>query len=101
MQYTGASFAQPFVAVFRALLPHQTRERLPAPDETFPGAGHHLDTHCVDAVERRMFKALGDGESTINDLMARLPDDSRVSFALGLVTLLAMIALVLAQGGGP
>jgi hydrogenase-4 component B len=100
MQYTGASFSAPFVEVTGPLLPHLTRARLPGRDDLFPGPGHHLNTHCVDAVERRLFRTLGEGEATANELMARLPEDARASFALGLVTLVAIVALVLSTAGG-
>ncbi len=97
MQYTGSSFSAQFRAFFGHLLPLVTREKLPA--GPFPGPGE-LKTHCVDAIERRMFKVLGAGDATIKGVMARLSEDSRVSFAVGLVVVVAVVGAI-AAGAKP
>jgi len=91
MQYTGSSFSQSMAAVFSDLLKFITREDLPR--GVFPKDGTY-ETHCVDAVERTMFKALADGESVMNKAMSLVPEGSRSSFAFGLVGLLILVALI-------
>lgn len=84
MQYTGASFSLFFGSLFEAVLPRLRRQELPR--GYFPASGH-LSTHQVDAVERRIFQVLGDGEATIQRLTKRSPDVPRYAFAAGLVAL--------------
>ncbi len=84
MQYTGASFSLSFGSLFEPVLPRLRRQQLPA--GYFPADGH-LATHQVDAVERRIFQVLGDGESTIHRLTRQSPDVPRFAFAAGLVAL--------------
>jgi hydrogenase-4 component B len=91
MQYSGSSFSAPMVAVFRDLLKFLTREDLP--QGVFPKDGHY-DTHCVDGVEQTMFKLLGNGEQVVGNVMRRLPEDTRFSFAIGLAGLLILVSLV-------
>ena len=92
MQYSGTSFSSQFAALFKAILPQLRREKLP--DGYFPKDGH-LATHHVDAVERRMFQMLGDGESLVTRLISRISDQPRFGFAIGLVTLAAIVGLIL------
>jgi hydrogenase-4 component B len=98
MQYTGTSFSSQFTGLFETVLRHLRRERLPA--GPFPGPGDHLNTHCVDAVEQRMFEAMGEGDRLVKRLARRIPVEPRVSLATGLVVLVALVALVLSLGGG-
>ncbi len=91
MQYTGSSFSAPMVVVFRELLKFITREDLPK--EVFPKNGSY-ETHCVDSVERNMFDLLNNSETISQRLLARLPEDSKFSFGLGLLALIALAAFV-------
>lgn len=95
MQYSGTSFSSPFASLFRSFLPQLRRERLP--EDAFPPAGGHVNTHCVDAVERRMFEVLGEGEALASKLVTRLSERPQFAFALGLVALAAMAALALME----
>jgi hydrogenase-4 component B len=95
MQYTASSFSAQFVRLFEALLPQLRRERLPR--EVFPSEATHVATHCVDAVERRMFEVLGRGDDLIGHASERIPEEPRFAFAGGLLALL--IALGLLVGG--
>lgn len=92
MQYTGSSFSVPMVMVFRDLLRFITREDLPK--GVFPKDGSY-ETHCVDSVERRMFNLLDSGETVAQKILARLPEDSRFSFAFGLLALIGLAAFVI------
>jgi len=95
MQYTGASFASQFGNVFEGLLVFLRRLKLPR--GPFPERGH-ISTHCVDGVENRMFQVLGTATDTVTRLAGRLPEDTPVSFAAGFVTLVVMVAFLLAGG---
>ncbi|MGK5084019.1 proton-conducting transporter membrane subunit [Bdellovibrionota bacterium FG-1] len=92
MQYTGASFSSQFSGIYRIVLFFLRKEKLPK--TPFPESGH-LNTHCVDAVERRMFKVLGEGENMILNITRQLREDSHFSFSLGLAVLLILIGLVI------
>lgn len=91
MQYTGASFSAPLVTVFQDLLIFVTQEKLP--EGVFPEDGKY-QTHNIDAVENRVFEVLKEGESGVGWLMNRLPETSSFSFAVGLVSLVILISLV-------
>jgi hydrogenase-4 component B len=95
MQYTGSSFAAQFATLFRPALPVVTRERLPA--EVFPQHASHLSTHHVDAVERRMFEVLGQGEDFVQDTSARIPEQPRFAFAAGTLVLVIVAAVALGE----
>jgi len=90
MQYTGSSFSHPMVTVFRDILKYLTREDLPK--SVFPKDGHY-NTHCVDSVERSMFKLLGDGEEVVTQVMRHIPEGTRFSYWLGLAALVLLITL--------
>jgi len=90
MQYTGASFSLPFSALFEGVMPRLRRESLPV--GYFPADGH-LSTHQVDAVERRIFQILGDGEQAVHQLRAKSPDVPRYAFGAGLVVLALIVGL--------
>jgi len=98
MQYTGSSFAAQLTGLFDAFLPQLRRERLPT--AIFPAEHGHLHTHHVDAVERRMFEVLGEGEGYIAHASEKIPERSNFAFAAGLVVLLVIVALI-AGGGAP
>ena len=95
MQYTGSSFAQPFGAIFHAFLPQLRRERLP--EGPFPEKAGQLNTHSVDAVERRLFTVLGNGERLAIRLVARLSEQPRFAFGLGLIVLVALVGFATAS----
>ncbi len=100
MQYTGTSFSAQFTGLFDTVLRHLRRERLP--QGPFPERGDHLQTHCVDAVEQRMFEVMGDGDGMVVRLARRIPVEPRFSLAAGLVVLLVVVGLVVTgAGAGP
>lgn len=96
MQYTGASFSDPFVCVFKGMLKLLKRENLP--HELFPRSGY-LNTHFVDAVERRMFKMIGEAEQLFESIAVKIREESHVSFGLGLIVILGAMALLLMKNG--
>ncbi|MFO0940490.1 MAG: proton-conducting transporter membrane subunit [Pirellulales bacterium] len=91
MQYTGSSFSDPMVAVFKDLLRFITRQELP--EDVFPEKGSY-ETHCVDSVERKIFSLLDNGEQLAKTGMDRLPESSAFSFAIGLLALILLVSLV-------
>jgi len=93
MQYTGSSFSEHFARVFESFLPELRRERLPS--ELFPQHPGLLHTHHVDAVERRMFEVLGQGEDLIARASERVPEQPRLYFAAGFAALLLLGAWIL------
>jgi hydrogenase-4 component B len=92
MQYTGSSFSAELARVFLALLPVVRRERLPR--GVFPAERAHLGTHHVDAVERRIFEVLGQGEDMITSASGRIPEQPRFAFAAGLLALILAIGFI-------
>ena len=92
MQYTGASYSSQFAGLFEPVLVHLRRARLP--EGPFPERGAHLGTHCVDAVEQRMFQVMGEGDGFVKRVGRRIPVDPRFSFAAGLVVLVTIVGLV-------
>jgi hydrogenase-4 component B len=97
LQYTGASYSSQFAGIFEAVLVHLRRERLPR--GPFPEGGAHLGTHCVDAVEQRMFEVMGEGDGLVKRLGRRIPIDPRFSLAAGLVVLVTIVGLVVTGSG--
>ena len=97
MQYTGASFSAQLADIAFAVVPHLRRERLP--EGPFPEGRGRIETACVDAVERRMFEVLNEGDDTIADASRRIPVEPRFSLGAGLVVLIGMIGLLLASAG--
>ncbi len=93
MQYSASSFSAQFAAIFEGFLPSHRRTRLP--EEIFPQEPSHLATTHVDAVERRMFEVLGQGEEMISETSQRIPEQPRFAFAAGLVTLAILVGLIL------
>ena len=97
MQYTGSSFSSDFARRFRWLMVLLRRHK--APEGYFPQDAY-LVTHCVDAVERRLYAVIGQGDRSAEDLSRRLrEDDPRVVFAAGLVALVLIAGLVVLLGG--
>jgi hypothetical protein len=88
MQYTGSSFSAQFAALFPEVLVQLRREK--HPEGPFPEPGARLQTHSVDAVERRVFEALGEGESIASRVVARISEEPRFAFGLGLLVLCAL-----------
>jgi hypothetical protein len=68
-----------------------TREHLPT--VPFPQHAAQISTNHVDAVERRMFEVLGQGEQFVQDTSRRIPEQPRFAFAAGLIVLV-VVALV-------
>jgi hydrogenase-4 component B len=93
MQYSGTSFSSQFAQVFETALPQLRRGKLPT--AYFPQENGHLATHHVDAVERRMFEVLGDGEAMVQQVVSRVPEQPRYSFAAGLLMMVGMVGLLL------
>lgn len=96
MQYTASSFSAQLTRIFESFLPELRREQLPR--GIFPNEPGHLATHHVDAVERRMFEVLGQGEQMIAKTSERIPEQPRFAFAAGLIALVIVVGLLL--GGG-
>ena len=93
MQYTASSFSAQLAQVFVSFLPQLRRERLP--HEIFPTEPGHLATHNVDAVERRMFEVLGQGEQMITHASDRIPEEPRFAFAAGLLALVIAVGMLI------
>ena len=93
MQYSASSFSAQFARLFEAFLPQLRREHLP--HETFPAEPGHIGTHHVDAVERRMFEVLGQGEQMIQQTAGRIPEQPRFAFAGGLIALVIAVGLLI------
>ena len=93
MQYSASSFSAQLAQLFVALLPQLRRERLPR--EIFPTEPGTLGTHHVDAVERRMFEVLGQGEQMITGASDRMPQQPRFAFAAGLIALIIAIGMLI------
>jgi hydrogenase-4 component B len=98
MQYTGASFSSQFSEVFYAVLPRLRRERLP--EGPFPQGDGKLETHCPDAVERRMFEVIAEGDGIVKRLADRVPIEPRFSLGAGLAVIVAVVWLLLSGAWG-
>jgi hydrogenase-4 component B len=96
MQYTASSFSAQFTQLFEAFLPQLRRERLSR--EVFPAEPGHIGTHHVDAVERRMFEVLGQGEDMVTNAASRIPEQPRFAFAAGLLALVIAVGLLIGAG---
>jgi hydrogenase-4 component B len=96
MQYTASSFSAQFTQLFEAFLPQLRRERLSR--EIFPAEPGHIGTHHVDAVERRMFEVLGQGEDMVTHAAHRIPEQPRFAFAAGLLALVIAVGLLIGAG---
>ncbi len=96
MQYTGSGFSEQFSRVMEAFIPALRREQVPT--DLFPQRAGHVATHHADAVERRMFEALGQGEAYVTQASSHLSEQPRFAFAAGLVALFLIGALLLGSG---
>lgn len=97
MQFTGASFSADFSRHFRGVLTLVRRQK--APQGYFPTEAW-LVTGCADAVERRLFEVIRQGDATASALSQQLrEDDPRVAFAAALAALVVIAGLVLLAGG--
>lgn len=96
VQYTGSGFSEPFARVLEPFLPALRREQVPT--EVFPQRAGHLSTHHPDAVERRMFEALGQGEDYVTHASSFLSEQPRFAFAAGLAALLLLGVLLFGSG---
>ena len=98
MQYTGSSFSWDFARRFEGVLVMLRRQK--APEGYFPTDATLL-THCPDAVERRLFRVIAQGDKTAAQISSGMhEDDPRLSFAAVLVVL-ALIGAVVVLAGGP
>jgi hypothetical protein len=98
MQYTGTSFSSQFAGFFEAILLHLRRGT--GPVGAFPQKASRIDTHCVDVVEQRMLEVLGEGDEWVARTAARIPEEARFSFGLGLVVLVIIVGLTVSAAGG-
>lgn len=97
LQYTGSSFSKDFAHNYEGALVLLKRQK--APQGYFPDDAYVI-TDCVDAVERRLYNVIGQGDQSAG-LISRLmhEDDSRLGFALGLAAVVAIAALVVLSQG--
>ena len=97
MQYTGAAFWLDFGYWFRSILLILRRRK--APLGYFPTDSYAI-TDCVDAVERRMYAVIGHGDESAENISRKLPeDDTRVTFAAGLIAVVLIVGLALLTSG--
>ena len=74
--------------------------RQKAPSGYFP-SDSYVDTRCVDAVERRLYSVIGQGDDSASRVSERLrEDDPRIAFGAALAAL-ALIAGLIVLAGGP
>ena len=95
MQYSATSFSIDFAQAFHNILALVKRRK--APLGYFP-EGSYVVTDCVDAVERRLYAVIGQGDATATVLSTRLQeDDPRFAFGMGLaaVALIAVLVFLL------
>lgn len=97
LQYTGSSFSRDFTRNYRGIVGYVQRKKLPM--GYFPQDAYVV-SDCVDAVERRLYAVIGQGDETATRLSRWMhEDDPRFAFALGLVALVVIATLVvLAEG---
>ena len=97
MQYTGSSFSRDFSTRFRGVLLMLQRRK--APTGYFP-TDSYLITDCVDAVERRLFSVINNGDASAKDWSQRLrEDDPRIAFGIALVGIVAIAGFVVYSTG--
>ena len=97
MQYSATSFSLDFARWFQGVLLILQRRR--APVGYFPSDSYVI-TDCVDAVERRMYTVIGQGDESAENISRKLPeDDTRVTFAAGLIALILIVAVVMLSNG--
>lgn len=97
MQYTGSSFSFDFLSRFTSVVPVVTRQK--APLEYFPTDSYVISS-CVDAVERRLYSVIGNGDASASAMSHMLrEDDPRIAFAAALIAVVAIAGLVVLAGG--
>ncbi len=97
MQYTGSSFSADLQSRVSGVV--LTLRRQKAPAGYFP-VDSYLVTTCVDAVERRLFAVIANGDASAHELSSALrEDDPRIAFAAALIVVIAMAGLVVLVGG--
>ena len=97
MQYTGSSFSRDFSTRFRGVLLMLQRRK--APTGYFP-TDSYLITDCVDAVERRLFAVINNGDASAKDWSQRLrEDDPRIAFGMALVAIITIAGFVVFSTG--
>jgi hydrogenase-4 component B len=73
--------------------------RQKAPAGYFPSESYVI-TDCVDAVERRIFAVISNGDASASKLSGKLrEDDPRIAFAAALVAIVVMGGLVVLTAG--
>lgn len=100
VQYTASSFSKDFSRRYKGVMVLLKRQK--APQGYFPDEAYVI-TDCVDAVERRLYNVIGQGDHSAG-LISKLmhEDDPRLGFALGLAAVVMIAALVvLAEGALP
>ncbi len=98
MQYTGSSFSFETSGMFRSILLLIRRKKAPA--GYFPTDAYYL-TDCVDAVERRLFNVIGQGDHSASELSRKIrEDDPRIAFAAGLAVVVLFAVVVFLSGAG-
>jgi hydrogenase-4 component B len=100
MQTTGTGFSIDFAGQFKNILALLQRRK--APLGYFPH-NSYVVTDCVDAVERRLYAVIGQGDVTASDLSRKLQEDNpRFAFAMGLAAIALIAAMVfLLEGALP
>lgn len=100
MQYTGSSFSIDFMSRLSSVVTVLKRQK--APVGYFPKDAYVV-TDCVDAVERRLYAVIGQGDDSATHLSRRMQEDSpRLAFSVGLAAIMLIAALVvLAEGTLP
>lgn len=97
MQYTGSSFSRDFSTRFRGVLLMLQRRK--APTGYFP-TDSYLITDCVDAVERRLFAVINNGDASAKDWSQRLrEDDPRIAFGMAMVAIIMIAGFVVFSTG--
>jgi len=97
MQYTGAGFSVDFVAHFKNIVPMLKRQK--APRAYFPDDSYVV-VDCVDAVERRLYAVIAQGDASASDISEKMhEDDPRLAFAAGLAAIVVIAALVVLANG--
>jgi hydrogenase-4 component B len=97
MQYTGSSFSWDFSARFPGVMVMLRRQK--APVGYFPNDSYVI-TDCVDAVERRLFAVISNGDASASKLSKNLhEDDPRIAFAAALIAIVVIAGLVVLTVG--
>ncbi|WP_293275519.1 hypothetical protein [Nannocystis sp.] len=95
MQYTGASFASQFGNTFEGVLQYFSASSCRrASSPSAPASAPTTST----ASRNRMFHVLGTAAQTVTRLSERLPETTPHSFAAGFITLVLMVAFLIAGG---